>query len=861
MEWLEFVDKALMNESEGEKIRLQVNSESVAFGIPPVVQVSIKIINRILKEGEKYILMSLPDTEYLPAFIILWKLISDLLSSDLVRLYDPTKFEKGQRLKLGNAVVAFESLENIDGVERICIQLAGGVFEHIPISAAPFFQLTDTRKCLSSSKVYYREKQNFEYIFNPNDQLQEIVRRISELRTHNRNYYLVITQKNLYSRLIDQLYFESHEFKDIILAGYSNQDGEINIRETGNFTGLPSIVFASDFYEAVETAKINPGLKMIFVDPSRFKQMSDQIDKFDEIREMGIESVVFVNSQMLLSDNSEPILNREPALWEWDAGNVSDKILERSFTLIDNKLSNLKSFNTVWQLINDEKLSNCVEQLNLLKSEILESGYETLISYHEALLFSALDLLNQMYLFSDTDIKLRSGRIDIANDSMSSQRRFMDKELLNQLDGIAKHIKSQLRKSDSYFLKYNYLKEFLNKGEFDRCCVILPKRVDVEKTRMFWDRQENIYLRSTNVEFLSITEFLNNTNSLYDVTLIGGWVGREKMKEILHSNLCQKYIVYLLPIENKWMNASINYWKKMKSKYQLNTINTRFNLGSRNPPEETIPVTDSLILSDDFDQLDIYLNDRKYSKYSAKQNANESSDALTLAIPVSFAGDYFTFMTETHSVIVVTEIVFGSSTSIEQMTSAKLEVGDFIAVRDSEQDIIKELADKILFQSNKSGLRKLSSIWKDALVFETALIGFDSVFEKLKLSGCKKEKSTVRSWVYGTDRIMPSSKDDLGYIAKITGDDTLMQLLENVYDAGIEVRRAHSKAGRYLSDQLIRCLANSMTASKQYDPYNINDEIDMNIESVGQVKILKIIDIGSKIVVRNSETNRLLREN
>ena len=88
-----------------------------------------------------------------------------------------------------------------------------------------------------------------------------------------------------------------------------------------------------------------------------------------------------------------------------------------------------------------------------------------------------------------------------------------------------------------------------------------------------------------------------------------------------------------------------------------------------------------------------------------------------------------------------------------------------------------------------------------------------------------------------------------------------MQLLENVYDAGIEVRRAHSKAGRYLSDQLIRCLANSMTASKQYDPYNINDEIDMNIESVGQVKILKIIDIGSKIVVRNSETNRLLREN
>ena len=70
MEWLEFVDKALMNESEGEKIRLQVNSESVAFGIPPVVQVSIKIINRILKEGEKYILMSLPDTEYLPAFII-----------------------------------------------------------------------------------------------------------------------------------------------------------------------------------------------------------------------------------------------------------------------------------------------------------------------------------------------------------------------------------------------------------------------------------------------------------------------------------------------------------------------------------------------------------------------------------------------------------------------------------------------------------------------------------------------------------------------------------------------------------------------------------------------------------------------
>jgi hypothetical protein len=44
------------------------------------------------------------------------------------------------------------------------------------------------------------------------------------------------------------------------------------------------------------------------------------------------------------------------------------------------------------------------------------------------------------------------------------------------------------------------------------------------------------------------------------------------------------------------------------------------------------------------------------------------------------------------------------------------------------------------------------------------------------------------------------------------------------------------------------------------DTFNIWDPITLQLEDIGNVKILKVIDIGTMVSIENGNTNRLLTE-
>ena len=67
-------------------------------------------------------------------------------------------------------------------------------------------------------------------------------------------------------------------------------------------------------------------------------------------------------------------------------------------------------------------------------------------------------------------------------------------------------------------------------------------------------------------------------------------------------------------------------------------------------------------------------------------------------------------------------------------------------------------------------------------------------------------------------------------------------------------------AGRKLSEQLKRTLAQELKKFKDIDAFNIWEPINMDIEGIGNVKVLKIIDIGAEIQIDSADTNRLIEE-
>lgn len=210
--------------------------------------------------------------------------------------------------------------------------------------------------------------------------------------------------------------------------------------------------------------------------------------------------------------------------------------------------------------------------------------------------------------------------------------------------------------------------------------------------------------------------------------------------------------------------------------------------------------------------------------------------------------------------MIATNIIQQITNRIEKREVSGLKVGDFVVVRESSKDIVRDVADIILNAKGKGDYRKITALWQEPLRLEEALTSVGEVIKKLREAGCKRNELTIKNWIFSDDLIIPQNKEDLEYIAKVTCDGILAEELDAIYEKGRVVTSAHIKAGAVLSERLTESIAAKL-AKEKIDPFNIWDPIELELEEVGKVKILKVIDIGSDMMpVRKGDTNRILAE-
>lgn len=107
---------------------------------------------------------------------------------------------------------------------------------------------------------------------------------------------------------------------------------------------------------------------------------------------------------------------------------------------------------------------------------------------------------------------------------------------------------------------------------------------------------------------------------------------------------------------------------------------------------------------------------------------------------------------------------------------------------------------------------------------------------------------------------LPYAQTVVAHIASATGSGVLKELLDQIYDAAQTVRSAHIQAGKVLSMHLKSRIVESLKECEDIDPFNIWEPIEMQVEGIGTVRILKIIDIGAPVTVDIADTNRLIDE-
>ncbi len=859
-DWDRFVENTLNTKKGAEELRFHLHDLGMAFGIPASVKLSMEVLEAFFRNGNNQGVLILPEKEYLPFLIVVWKLIDDINVGRIESGYDPTKFIPGQKLKFGKCIVEFECIEYLKDQTRIRILLADRLSQSMPISLAPLFQKTETKKALSNGYKFDCERKQLSIIPDNTDYLHDIIKKIAANKTHIGSYCIYLTHKSKTNILIDSLVVEDAEFRDIFLVGNANSTGYVQIGESGQLTGTVPLVLTSDLYETIAVISKNEAIQAVYIDPSRIGIVFSQLNKLDELRDLGIKIILLASSSNAY--DLDKVIDRGFWIWNWDQSTITSRLIDKEINVISRKFSNRMQQKIDWELLDDDGISICINNLYQIKPIVADSGYDNLSNLHDNLLSLALKYLGSIIAFSQQDIDQACDIIKKSLDLLNDIDRFIDAETCDLIRATAETLNRLYKNYPEPQKICRILDVSLTFRQHQTVCILVSDRMDLGKCRKYWTELIQNTPTNATVIVTNVSNYLTNDYNDYELIIVSGWLGREKIKDLLFSNNNAHYMVFLYQCENNWRTSSTKYWDKCDLKLRNSGIKSYILNGHFESPSSCGPQLTNeqvgepeQINVDEYSEMDVYLKTRRYRRYST--DSNDGISVTINAVPISFVGNLFGLFTETHEMITVTDIIYNRRKELRLLTPDELRNGDFIAIRESSCDLIRELADTILANSKKAELRKISSEWRDALKIEIAFSGLDELIEKLRRAGCSRNKQTVRNWLHNTDTIMPSQKEDLIHIAEATSDDVMLERVDEIYEAGREVRGAHVQAGAFLSRQLIHQLANYMMQYGQIDPYNIDSPIVLNLEDIGKVRVLKIIDIGTPIEVFVSEVNHI----
>ena len=528
---------------------------------------------------------------------------------------------------------------------------------------------------------------------------------------------------------------------------------------------------------------------------------------------------------------------------------------------MDQKTSNCVKQRVQYLEITGEEISNVMKVLAKHRRET-ESQSPQIMKLFERLNNLAFNVLRGTVPFSDLEMVLAQSTLDECDELIQKEAMYLDKESFSDYTNAVVLLKKIY--DNSFILQKNEaLKIYLRENDARKVFLVVPEKAPKSKIQNYWERWCMQNLVSTEVVVLLPSEYYSISNTDFDVTIICGWLKRAIMRKIIFSYNTSQYVVMLYDYEKRWKNHDAQKWSKaMDNSENKRIIEKSFSSGQLEIPtlkyanaSQKDIVEES---SDELGEIELILRENKYRRYDS--GGGLSRGETVTAVPISFVGSYLAFYRLGHQVISVTNIIQSDSDKIETKLPSELQAGDFIVVREADRDLIKEIADSLLRNSGKLEMRETSSKWREALEIELLFTSVDDLFEKMKTAGFVKGLPTLKRWIEDESIIAPRNKSDLQMLAQVTQNEVLFELQDKIFDSALEVRGAHQLAGRQLSQQLKRTLAVELKKYGEIDPFNFWEPIDIEVENIGHVKVLKIIDIGSEFEVSVADTNRLIEE-
>ena len=859
MEWHDYVAQLLSQESSFDGISLSFEDDAHSVGVPPIIKASVLMLDKMIEHQGKFNILVFPERIQSIFIFTLVKLLHNIAEGRIKRDYDPDAFKPGEKLKLGNAVVEFVSIEENKNERRMKIKLADMVIS-APIEIFPLFQLANTQRSLSPYRKYVDEKKKAEALASYLTTDEKFVKLLADYRTHMDSSIVNMTSVINARELLATCKLCGHDIKELLLVGQADYEGTVRNIGAGQLGGTPAIVLASDLYMIKAMAERGHPIQSIIIDGSNANALLNQMDALDDLMRLGV-SITCV-TDIVNSFDLQPFLDRQFNLWRWDETSITDHLYDVSALSSDRKIKHCAKREVEYLTGDGNEISIAIRKLYSHRSEAQTLSAQMLKLFDK--LFSlAFIALRETVPFEEGQLSQPRFVLEECVAILAGEKNYLDPKTFDDYSTVIDSLKKVFTKG--YLLpKHDALAGRLRKEKYKTVCIVVPERSDkthVQEYWQMWCRRERLI---TQVYVLYPAEYYPAQSTQFSATVVVGWLKRAIMRKILYGFNTQTYTVLLYDYEKRWKNYDTTRWNSaLDSSRNRQTIEKAFTTDrihvstSRFTPVE--PVQEEIPGTDEFAEIELTLRENKYRQYVAnggRKAANETTEAL----PVNYVGGSLAFYRTGHKVISATNIIMNDADKIDTVLPEQLKIGDFIVVRETARDLIREIADVILARSGKSELRAMAGKWKEALEIETLFYTPEEIYQHLQEVGCTKGYQTVRRWICDDDVIAPQSKQDLEYIAAATGSSVLNELLDHVYNAAQTVWSAHILAGKELSWHLKSRIVEALKEYGDIDPFNIWEPIEMQVEGIGTVRILKIIDIGTPVTVDIADTNRLIDE-
>ena len=340
------------------------------------------------------------------------------------------------------------------------------------------------------------------------------------------------------------------------------------------------------------------------------------------------------------------------------------------------------------------------------------------------------------------------------------------------------------------------------------------------------------------------------------------WPGGVAMRELARSLTAPRITLLGYPFERRWLSQCAHRLRRRPIQQCISAAEKAVLMGSTEGAATLWPVVaqvedaEPVTGEDDIWAFEQRLRAARKGTAAVPTQASET----TLSRYVSFVGTAYAFLTETHGVVVVTELLLPGARKRKRLPEkivGDLKQGDFIVFPASgDRELIQEKADQLI-GSDAPKLRKAARVWKEALrASQLTPVKFLGHARDL---GRPHHIMTIRNWFADSPQIGPGTGDedlseDLELVALVTDHEPLKMHMDKTIEAIKALRSAHLSAGVRLRDVLIQRLPEVIG--------RVDDEGSVvDLGDLGSAWIVQVELIATTTEPRGrGEVNRLLWE-